>query len=170
MKASLHSARIAPKKANIIAALVRGMPVLAAIAALERTHKKAARLVEDLLRSAVANATHNDKQDAEHLYIKTIIVNQGTALRRGVPMARGRMRPMKKFLSHIDVVLGVVVPSGEAGAAEGATGASQAQKNAVQRKTASKKRADTQGKSSSASSPSSLSSASRKPRKASASS
>ncbi len=110
MKAILRSARIAPKKANIIAQLVRGMPVEAALTLLERTHKKAARLVEELLKSAMANASHNDKQNVSHLKIKTIVVNQGQALRRGVPMARGRMRPMKKFMSHITLELGVVTP------------------------------------------------------------
>jgi large subunit ribosomal protein L22 len=107
MKAFLRSARIAPKKANLIATMVRGMPVNDAITALEQTHKKGARMIEQLLKSAVANAQHNDKQDASKLIVKTIIVNQSLGYRRGVPMARGRMRPMTKFLSHIDVVLGV---------------------------------------------------------------
>lgn len=106
MHASIRSVRIAPKKANIIAKMVRGMPVPAAISALSRTHKKAARIVEDLLKSAAANARQNDKQDPEGMIIKTIVVNQGTALHRGVPKARGQMRPMKKYLSHIHVTLG----------------------------------------------------------------
>lgn len=107
MKAYLRSARIAPKKANIIASMVRGMPVEAALDALERTNKKGARLVEKLVKSAMANAVHNDKQTASMLFIKTIVVNQGLGYQRGVPMARGRMRPMTKFLSHISVQLGV---------------------------------------------------------------
>lgn len=107
MKAYLRSARIAPKKANLIAMMVRGMRVEDALTALSRTHKKGARMVEDLLKSAVANAEHNDKQHKSHLMIKSIIVNQGTAYSRGVPMARGRMRPMQKFLSHISITLGI---------------------------------------------------------------
>ena len=106
MKASLRSARIAPKKANIIARMVRGMSVPAAVEALRCTNKKAARLVEDLLRSAMANASHNDKQDPQTMVIKTIVVNQGTAYRRGMPKARGQTRPFRKFLSHIEVELG----------------------------------------------------------------
>lgn len=108
MKAYLRSARIAPKKANIIAKMVRGMNVGDAIDALAHTHKKGARMIEDLIKSAVANAEHNDKQDASKLMVKTIVVNQSLGYPRGVPMARGRMRPMRKFLSHIDVTLGVV--------------------------------------------------------------
>ena len=107
MKASLHSARIAPKKANLIAKMIRGMTTADAMHVLERTNKKAARLLEELLRSAMANASHNEKQDAQTLVIRTIIVNQGTAYHRGVPMARGRVRPMRKFLSHIDMELGL---------------------------------------------------------------
>lgn len=107
MKAYLRSARIAPKKANLIALMVRGMRVDDALTALSRTHKKGARLVETLIKSAVANAEHNDKQHKSHLMIKSIIVNQGTSYSRGVPMARGRMRPMNKFLSHISLTLGI---------------------------------------------------------------
>ena len=107
MKAHLRSVRIAPKKANIIAKMVRGMPVHGAMDALHRTNKKGARLVEQLLRSAMANAAHNDRQTASQLVIKSIVVNQGTGYRRGVPMSRGRVRPMTKFLSHISVTLGV---------------------------------------------------------------
>lgn len=107
MKAYLRSARIAPKKANIIAMMVRDMRVDEALTALERTHKKGARMIETLLRSALANAHHNDKQHKADLMIKSIVVNQGTAYQRGTPMARGRMRPMNKFLSHIEITLGI---------------------------------------------------------------
>lgn len=113
MKAILRSARIAPKKANIIAKLVRGMPVEAAVILLERTHKKAARMIEELVKSAMANASHNDRQDVSQLVIRQIFVTQGQSLRRGVPMARGRMRPMRKFMSHIRLELGVRAPEGE---------------------------------------------------------
>ncbi|MBI3331554.1 50S ribosomal protein L22 [Candidatus Peregrinibacteria bacterium] len=106
MKASVHSIRLAPKKANLIAKMVRGMSVPDAMEALRRTHKKGARVIEQLLRSAIANTSHNDKQDPQTMVVKTIIVNQGTAFHRGVPMARGRVRPMRKFLSHIDLTLG----------------------------------------------------------------
>lgn len=107
MKAIVYSARIAPKKANLIAKMVRGMPVLEAVALLERVHKKGARIMENLLRSALANAEHNERQDPKALMIRTVIVNQGSSLRRGVPMARGRTRPIRKFFSHVEVILGV---------------------------------------------------------------
>ncbi len=107
MKAYLRSARIAPKKANIVAKMVRGMPVGEAMLLLSRTHKKSARLIEGVLQSAIANARHNDKQHPTDLIVKTIIVNQSLGYSRGVPMARGRVRPMTKFLSHISITLGI---------------------------------------------------------------
>jgi large subunit ribosomal protein L22 len=111
MKASLRSVRIAPKKANLVASMVRGLPVLEALESLKHTPKKGARLLQDLLESALANAEHNDKQKPENLIVKTIIVNKAQHYRRGVPMARGRQRPIQKFLSHIDLTLGLA--SGE---------------------------------------------------------
>jgi large subunit ribosomal protein L22 len=106
MKAHLRSIRIAPKKANLIAKMVRGMSVPDAMESLRRTNKKGARMLEQLLRSAIANASHNDRQDPQTMVIKTVVVNQGTAYRRGMPKARGQMRPYRKFLSHISITLG----------------------------------------------------------------
>ena len=106
MSAQLHSARLTPKKANLVAATVRGMPVPAALDLLSHTTKKAARIIEGVLHSAASNAEHNFKQDPSAMMVKTIVVNQGTAYRRGIPMARGRTRPIRKFLSHISITLG----------------------------------------------------------------
>lgn len=107
MKAFLKSVRIAPKKANLVAKMVRGMPVTDALNSLERTNKKAARILEEVIKSALANARHNDNQSPDILVIKAIEVNKAQAYHRGVPMARGRVRRMRKFLSHISVTLGI---------------------------------------------------------------
>ncbi len=106
MQAHHYSARLAPKKANLVAQMVRGMTVPDAVELLRKTHKKAARLIEDVLRSAIANAEHNFKQDPHTMVVKTVFVNQGTHYRRGTPMARGRVRPLKKYLCHISLTLG----------------------------------------------------------------
>ena len=109
MKASLRSVRTAPKKAQVIAKMIRGKPVPEALEVLEKTNKKAARLLENLLQSAMANASNNDNQDPQMLVIRTLTVNQAQAYHRGIPMARGRVRRIRKFLSHIHLVLGVGV-------------------------------------------------------------
>lgn len=114
MKASLRSVRIAPKKANLIAGMVRGRTVKEALHALEHTNKKAARILEELVKSAAANARNNDNQDPDALVIKSLIVNKAQAYHRGVPMARGRVRPMRKYLSHISLTLGVDYGDAEA--------------------------------------------------------
>lgn len=106
MQAHHYSARLAPKKANLVAKMVRGLPVPDAVELLRKTSKKAARLFEDVLRSAIANAEHNFKQDPQTMVLKTVVVNQGTHYRRGTPMARGRVRPLKKYLCHISITLG----------------------------------------------------------------
>ena len=87
--------------------MVRGKSVSEALSSLERTHKKGARLLEDLIRSAVANAENNEKQNADSLVIRTLTVNKAQTFHRGVPMARGRIRRMRKFLSHIELTLGI---------------------------------------------------------------
>jgi len=107
MNASLKAIRIAPKKAQLVAKMIRGKSVPDAMYTLERTNKKAARLLEGLLRSAMANASHNEKQDPQMMMVKTLIVNKAQCYHRGVPMARGRVRPMRKFMSHIELTLGV---------------------------------------------------------------
>lgn len=106
MIAHHFSARLAPKKANLVARMVRGLPVPDAVELLRRTNKKGARIIEAVLRSAMANASQNFKQDPQTMVLKTIVVNQGTAYQRGIPMARGRVRPIQKFLCHVSVTLG----------------------------------------------------------------
>ena len=137
MKASLRAVRIAPKKAQLVAKMIRGKSVPDAMYTLERTNKKAARLFEDLLRSAMANASHNEKQDPQMLTIKLLTVNKAQAYHRGVPMARGRVRPMRKFMSHINMTLGV---AGEEKAPKKKEIASQAPKKPVKKDTTSEKK------------------------------
>ncbi len=113
MKAYLRSVRIAPKKANLLARMVRGLPVPEAVEELRLTNKKAARILEKMLRSAIANASHNDRQDPQTMIVKSVVVNQGMAYRRGMPKARGQQRPYRKFLSHIELELGFAEEKGE---------------------------------------------------------
>lgn len=138
MKAYLRSVRIAPKKANLVAKMVRGMPVPEALHSLEHTNKKAARIIEGVIRSAAANARQNDNQNPEDLIVKTVVVNKSITYHRGVPMARGRIRRMRKFLSHVEVTLGY--PEGmEPKAAKKAEPKAETAKPAEAKKPAAKK-------------------------------
>jgi len=103
MKAILRRIRISPKKANLIAALVRNKNAQEAIDILKFTPKKAAKILKKVVESAVANAENNFKQNKDSLYIKEIIVTQGVTYKRSLPISRGRTHPILKRTSHITV-------------------------------------------------------------------
>ncbi|HCF59993.1 MAG TPA: 50S ribosomal protein L22 [Myxococcales bacterium] len=105
--ARLRHLRIAPRKVRLIADLIRGQPVGKALAVLRYTPKAAAQPVEKLLRSAIANAEDLSKGqvDVDRLFVKTIYVDQGPALRRFLARAMGRATRVNKKTSHVTVVL-----------------------------------------------------------------
>lgn len=103
MKAILRRVRISPKKANLIAALVRNKNIQEALDILKFTPKKAAKILKKVIESAVANAENNFKQNKDSLYIKEIIVTQGVTYKRSLPISRGRTHPILKRTSHITV-------------------------------------------------------------------
>lgn len=105
MKAILKTVRITPKKANLIAGMVRQRPVDEALEILKYTPKKAAKIIYKLLTSAVNNAVNNFKQDQKSLVVKEIIINKGPTLKRGVPVSRGRVYPILKRTAHITLTL-----------------------------------------------------------------
>ena len=105
-RASLKYLRLAPRKARLVADLVRGKDVSQALDLLRFTEKRSAPIFANLIRSAVANAAHRDEQvDVDRLYIKTLTVDQGPTLRRWTPRAMGRATRINKKTSHIVVVL-----------------------------------------------------------------
>ncbi len=95
--------RISPKKANLVAELVRRKPVNEALDILKFTPKKAAPLLAKVIKSAAANAEHNFKQNPENLIVKEIVVTKGMTMKRSVPISRGRMHPILKVSAHIRV-------------------------------------------------------------------
>lgn len=106
MKASATHVRISPRKVRMVVDTVRGKNVSHAMALLAFTRKKAARSVQKLLKSAVANAAENhDVDDVDRLVIDRIMVNEGPTLKRYTPRARGRATPIRKRTSHIYIVL-----------------------------------------------------------------
>lgn len=109
-KATLRFARVAARKARLVADLVRGRDVPEAIEILTFTHKKTAPLIKKLVESAVANAEQaaskeSTELDVDTLYIDTIHVDVGPTLRRYRPRAQGRATKILKKTSHITVVL-----------------------------------------------------------------
>lgn len=105
MKAHLRRTRISPKKANLVAGLIRGKSAEEALELLKFTPKKAAKSLYKVLASAVANAEQNDSKSRSDLMIKSVIVNKGPFYKRFLPSARGRALPLSKPTSHITIEL-----------------------------------------------------------------
>lgn len=107
MKALLTNYHQSPRKVRLVADLIRGKSVPQAKAALAFLPKKSSPAIEKLLASAVSNARQAG-QSEENLFVKTIQVNKGVAMRRFKPMARGRAARYQKTMSHISLELGAL--------------------------------------------------------------
>ena len=107
-KAILRFVRVAPRKARPVIDMIRGRQVPQAFAMLKHTPRHAAKVVEKLLRSAVANAEQKAQGnlDIDRLFVKTIMVDQGPTLRRFMARAMGRATRINKKTSHVTVELG----------------------------------------------------------------
>lgn len=103
--AMAKGAKISPRKAGLVSALVRGRSVEDALIILDHTPKKAALIIKKVIESAKANATNNHNLKTEGLIIAEITVGHGPALKRYRPVAFGRAHPFKKRTSHIKVIL-----------------------------------------------------------------
>ena len=104
-KASLRYARISPRKARLVADLVRGYKVQDAVDTLRFTRKKAADMIREVLMSAVANAEDSGSMDVDTLYVSRIWVDEGPTAKRFMPRAHGRATRIRKRTCHINVVL-----------------------------------------------------------------
>lgn len=105
VKAQAKWVRISPRKINRVAEIVRGMVALRALQTLKFLPQKGARVLEEVIKSAVANAKHNYKQNEENLVVGEVYVNKGTDLKRWKARARGRVNSILKRTSHLTVWL-----------------------------------------------------------------
>jgi large subunit ribosomal protein L22 len=97
--------RITPRKCNQVLALIRGQAVEQAQNTLQFTPKNGARIVQKVLKSAVANALHEGKVRIEDLYVKEAVVGAGPTLKRWLPRAQGRATPLLKRMSHVSLTV-----------------------------------------------------------------
>jgi large subunit ribosomal protein L22 len=105
VKARLKFSRVAPRKARLVADLIRGKGSEEALNILTFTKKGAAKIVIKLLKSAIANAGQKKNIDIDRLYVKRITVDQGPTWKRYTPRALGRATVIQKRTSHINIVL-----------------------------------------------------------------
>ena len=104
-KAIHRFARISPRKARLVADLIRGKKIDDALTQLEFSKKRAAWYFKSVLNSAVANAEEQDA-DVTNLYITESRVDQGSVIKRWRPKDRGRAHPIRKPTSHLIISVG----------------------------------------------------------------
>jgi large subunit ribosomal protein L22 len=104
-KASAKNLRVSAYKAREVLDLIRDLPVRRADEVLQFTDRGVAVEVRKVLASAVANALHNDQQDADELYVKACFADEGATMKRFAARARGRGTRIRKRTCHITVVV-----------------------------------------------------------------
>lgn len=104
VSAQLNDYRQSPRKVRVVANLVRGKSVEAALTSLKFLAKRSADPIYKLIESAAANAK-SQNFDTDSLTIKEIQVNTGKTLFRRRSASRGRAPVIRKRTSHVRVVL-----------------------------------------------------------------
>lgn len=104
-RAKVTYARVPSSKAKIVLDTIKGKDVGEAIGILAFTPRNAARVIEKVLKSAIANAENNNGLDAGNLYVQEAYATQGPKLKRIRARAQGRAFRIEKQTSHITVVL-----------------------------------------------------------------
>lgn len=113
MRATLQQVRISPRKASLVAGIIRKQSAVKALETLKYMPKKAARIIYKVLASAVANAENNFGQTKKNLTISEVLVSGGITYKRGQSHSKGRVTPLLKRTSHITVALKADVPVAE---------------------------------------------------------
>ncbi|OIO69917.1 MAG: 50S ribosomal protein L22 [Zetaproteobacteria bacterium CG_4_10_14_0_2_um_filter_55_20] len=105
VRALAKDSQISPQKARLMADEIRGLPVGRALAILSLSPKKGARLIEKVLKSAIANAEQNHGMDVDELVVSTARVDAAQTLKRWRPKGMGRIRRRYKRRSHLMVAV-----------------------------------------------------------------
>ncbi len=108
--AKLNNVPSSPRKMRLVIDLVRGMEVFKALGVLKFSNKEAARGVEKLLRSAIANWEQKNERKAEsgELYVSRIFVDAGPMLKRLRPAPRGRGYRIRKRSNHVTLFVDTI--------------------------------------------------------------
>ena len=97
--------RTSPQKLNLVAQLIRGMPVEKALAELTFSRKRIAQNVKKVLESAIANAENNHDLDIDSLVVDQAFVGKNMVMKRWRARARGRTGRIHKPFSEITIVV-----------------------------------------------------------------
>jgi large subunit ribosomal protein L22 len=97
--------RTSPRKLNLVAQMIRGMPAGQALNQLTFSRRRIARDVRKVLLSAVANAENNHDLDVDRLMVKEASVGKALVMKRFRPRARGRVGRIEKPFSKLRIVV-----------------------------------------------------------------
>ena len=97
--------RLSPYRAREVARQLHGKSASEALAIVGFIPRKAARLFEKTLKSAIANAEHNNELSVNELVVKQAVVGEGPTMKRFLPKARGMAGRIRKRTSHLTIVL-----------------------------------------------------------------
>ncbi len=110
-KASVHFIRMSPYKVRRVLDQIRGKTYQDALILLEFMPYRACETVRKLVRSAAANAEHNQGLDRAKLVVSTAYADQGPSLKRFRPRAQGRAYQIRKPTCHITVAVSPIIES-----------------------------------------------------------
>ena len=103
--AKISYARVSVQKACYVLDAIRGKDVQIALGILAYNPRYASRVIEKLLKSAIANAENNNGMSVDKLYVAECYANKGPTMKRIRPRAQGRAYRIEKRMSHITIVL-----------------------------------------------------------------
>jgi large subunit ribosomal protein L22 len=146
VRAAAKYLRITPRKARLVVEHIRGRSVPEARTVLAFTERAAAREIDKLLRSAVANAEANHNLIGDDLVVKSVYVDEGPTIKRWRPRARGRAVRVRKRTSHVTLTLAPATMATVTRAPEPEAPAEEKPKRAPRRKAAPKAKAETKPK------------------------
>jgi large subunit ribosomal protein L22 len=104
-KAIAKMLRVSPQKLNLVAQLIRGKTVPAALADLTFSKKRIARDVKKTLESAVANAENNHDLDVDSLVVAEAFVGKALVMKRFSARGRGRSSRIEKPFANLTIVV-----------------------------------------------------------------
>jgi large subunit ribosomal protein L22 len=113
VRAEAKWVRVSPRKARLVAEHIRGRSVPEARTVLAFTQRAAARELERVLRSAVANAEANHGLDGDAMLVSAAYVDEGPVMKRWRARARGRVARIRKRTCHITVRLTPLAPAAQ---------------------------------------------------------
>ena len=113
-RAVARMVRVSPQKLNLVAQLIRGKKVDAALADLEFSRKRIAGTVRKTLESAIANAENNHDLDVDALVVSEAYVGKSIVMKRFHARGRGRASRITKPFSHLTIVVREVEEQEEA--------------------------------------------------------